>query len=775
MGRRWLLGTLVTVSGAAALAWEVLWQIQTALALGASAHGAALTLAATMGGMSLGAYVMGRYAREWPGARALRAYGISQVCIGCLGWLLVPTFRALEIFDDRFFSQSPGSVIAVVWIGSLLTVALPATAMGATLPLIGNGARALGAPLSRLYGLNTLGAAGGAVAASFLLIPSLGVTGASHAIAAANLAIGALALFMLGTGAAEADLPNAALESASPRPVLPLSAAVAIAAATGWATFTLEIAWFRAMISAFKATSDAFAVLLATVLLALGAAAALVPRFRRARWTVDRFLAAAGVAVLLCTPVVERFDLLTGGRDEQPLRLIARWFGLAAFSIGPPVFLLGVALPWLLDERKNAREWGLVYGVNTLAAVAGALGGGWLLLPQLGVARTAWLAAGGVLGVALWRAPAAQRARIVLAGALALLIAVTLESRLGVDRAQLGIREGPFRPTRVLASFDAPDATYAAVETAGGHRLLIINGFMTSVQFGTATDAHDPTHYMRWMGHLPMLLHPNPQRALVICFGIGLTANAVRREQPAALDVVDLSRKVFDMAHLFPANEDVLSDPRVRAFVMDGRAFVRRKTNTYEVITLEPMPPNFAGTNALYSREFYEACRRRLTPDGICAQWLPLHLAPVASSRAIARTFQAVFPNVMLWIDPLSGTGILVGTADLSRPIGETLPGYARVGIERSLTEAGVRAAFQLNSTQLAQFAASGRIISDDNQLLSFGRGVLDSHRHLRRIRRENMDALEAVAGRREFDGAPVLGRPQTSSPLPSSNPRSLP
>lgn len=775
MGRRRLLAILVTASGAAALAWEVIWQIQTSLALGVSAHGAALTLAATMGGMSLGAVAMGRLSRVESGARALRAFGVLQALIGGIGCLQVYGFRALRAFDDLFFAHAPGGVATAVWIGSLLSVGLPAAAMGATLPLIGTGARTLGVPLSRLYGLNTLGAAGGAVLASFVVIPSLGIAGASYALASVNLTIGALALFALGTDNAAAE-PDAAAPSplAAPEPARSLATAAAIAAATGWATFTLEVAWFRAMISAFKATSDAFAVLLAVVLLALGAAAAAVPRLRRSRASVEGFLAAGGVAVLLCTPIIERFDWLASGRDDQPFRLLARWFGLAAMTLGPPVFLLGVTLPWMLDERKRARDWGLVYGVNTLAAVGGALSAGWVLMPFLGVARTAWLAGGLAIGVAAVHTTGAPRTRIVLAGALALLAAAAFESRLGVERAQLGIRDGPFRPTRVLASFDAPDATYAAVETAGGHRLLVINGFMTSVQFGTATESQDPTHYMRWMGHLPMVLHPNPRRALVICFGIGLTANAVRREQPAALDVVDLSRRVFDMADLFPVNEGVLRDPRVRAFVMDGRAFVRRTTNTYEVITLEPMPPNFAGTNALYSREFYEACRRRLSPDGICAQWLPLHLTPVESSRDIVRTFLAVFPNALLWIDPLSGTGILAGSADPRVPIGAQMPGFSRPGIERSLTEAQTRAAFQLNAAELAVFSADGRIINDDNQRLAFGRAVRSSHRHLRRIRRENLLAIEAAAGRREFDEqpAPVADFAPTSI-IPT--PRSLP
>ena len=156
------------------------------------------------------------------------------------------------------------------------------------------------------------------------------------------------------------------------------------------------------------------------------------------------------------------------------------------------------------------------------------------------------------------------------------------------------------------------------------------------------------------MGSLPMLLHPDPERALVICFGTGQTANALRQENPEELDIVDLNRAVFDMAPFFDINEDVLNDPRVSAIVMDGRAWLRRTDRLYDVITLEPMPPNFAGVNSLYSREFYEIMADRLRPNGVVAQWLPFHLVTVHHATSVVATFRAVFPDAVLWIDPVT-------------------------------------------------------------------------------------------------------------------------
>ena len=130
-------------------------------------------------------------------------------------------------------------------------------------------------------------------------------------------------------------------------------------------------------------------------------------------------------------------------------------------------------------------------------------------------------------------------------------------------------------------------------------------------------------HYMDWMGRLPMILHPSPQKALVICFGTGQTANAVRLEGSRHLDIVDVNPAVFGMAHLFSKNQNILEDPGTHRVVMDGRAYLRRTTRNYDVVTLEPMPPTFAGSNALYSLEFYLLIKSRLNDGGVAAQWLP--------------------------------------------------------------------------------------------------------------------------------------------------------
>jgi predicted membrane-bound spermidine synthase len=270
----------------------------------------------------------------------------------------------------------------------------------------------------------------------------------------------------------------------------------------------------------------------------------------------------------------------------------------------------------------------------------------------------------------------------------------------------------------VLAYKEGPESTVSVIETYQGVRELIIDGC-------PAASEQRGANYMQWMGTLPMIANDNPKRALVICFGTGQTARAVRDASPEHLDVVDISPEVFSLAGYFSSNGDVLSDTRVRSVVMDGRAWLRRNTEKYDVVTLEPMPPYFATSNALYSREFYDLVASRLNPGGTVAQWVPYHMLPPFYAVSITKTFAAVFPNAILWVDKVGGTGVLLGRYENDgRPW--RWPGLGGFAAGDRELESNVRDYVALRPSNVAAYSDLGQIITDDNQLLSFGNPQAD-------------------------------------------------
>lgn len=740
VGRRLSALALVAFAGGAALSWEVLWQHHATLAIGASARGAAVTLAATMAGMAVGAILAPRMLRTRIGdLPALHIYALLEVVIGVAGLALPAAFAAVGALDVAVYRAAPALAPWVELAAIFAVIAPPTMAMGATVPVFGRMAVARDVPLSRLYGINTAGAALGTLVLAFFIIGALGIHLTIQFVACVNLFVAVLAWWMgRGDPGGNVDVP---LSDAPPGAGAPRSGtieasgavAIAIVALTGAATFALEVAWFRAVRAAFHATTDSFALVLAAVLIALSMGARIAPALQRRGISIGSMLAVAGALILLATPVVERFDMIDLPSSTWIEMAVSR-FALTMVTLGPAMVALGSVLPRLLDAASTSREHARLYATNTMAAVVGSMLAAWWWLPSFGFAATAWGVGAlvGAVGVARMVGTARIGAAVVVAVSLG--VAIAGFSGAGTTRAlDPSAEEG-----QTLVAWDeGPDSTVAVVDNPRWGRVLVIDGFYATAETATA-------HYMRWMGHLPAILHEGPRQALVICFGTGQTANAVRKEGVERLDIVDISDAVFGMAHHFDQNEGVLEDERVHPIVMDGRAWMARTDRMYDLVTLEPMPPNHAGVNSLYSVEFYEHVQTRLNPGGTVAQWLPLHLVTPRHSSAIAAAFVEVFPNAMLWIDPVDQTGILVGRAD-DVPIEASWPGFDRLD-ERSLTRDEVEAAVILSGRSLARYAALSEPVTDDNQMLAWLTPEDRRQKRLRRLHAQNLIIIADVA-----------------------------
>lgn len=368
---------LVLLSGMAALVWEVLWQVKSSLALGVSAWGTALTLAVTMGGMSIGALAMGALLKNRTLQKPERLYAGLEWVIGLSGLCLGAMFSLVEKIDGDIYSHYSGAAPLIYSLGIALTIGVPTIAMGATLPVLGLISQRWNASLAIIYGLNTLGAAAGTLLAAFLFIPLLGISNTIFVIAALNIVVGILAWVFSSHAPVETVEKTQERETLASR--YPFGTALAVVFVTGFATFALEVAWFRSLRAAFMSTTDAFAIMLSCVLIALGTGPSLIRGLKKNNANLGVILALSGILILAVTPIIERFDLFMPIEATSAAMLFLRWFFLTLWVIFAPVLLLGVALPWLLEGQDSPRKWSLLYGTNTFAAIVGALAAGWIL------------------------------------------------------------------------------------------------------------------------------------------------------------------------------------------------------------------------------------------------------------------------------------------------------------------------------------------------------------------------------------------------------------
>src|SRR6185503_4275826 len=206
--------------------------------------------------------------------------------------------------------------------------------------------------------------------------------------------------------------------------------------------------------------------------------------------------------------------------------------------------------------------------------------------------------------------------------------------------------------------------------------------------------------YMGLFAWLPLALHAQPQRALLISYGAGNTARALLDERELKeLTIVDVSPEIIAASRTLHPVDDPLTDPRVRLVVEDGRYFLRSRTETFDIITGEPPPPMMAGVVNLYTREYFAALAARLAPGGLATYWLPVHQFEARGARAVVRAFCEAFPDCTLW----AGSGyhwILMGGRENAR--GGGIERVARLwrnsGTGQRLVASGLEHAGQLGA-----------------------------------------------------------------------------
>jgi spermidine synthase len=241
-----------------------------------------------------------------------------------------------------------------------------------------------------------------------------------------------------------------------------------------------------------------------------------------------------------------------------------------------------------------------------------------------------------------------------------------------------------------------------------------------------ANDSAEMVRYHRLIGHLPMVLHPDPRRALVIGLGGGATPGAVAQHPDVAAVCVELSPSVIGGARYFAhVNEDALSQPNLEMRVDDGRNHLLLTRDRYDVITADVILPHHAGAGNLYSVEYYRLCYNALAPGGLMCQWVSQ--SSRTEYRLMLRTFLRAFPHVTLW----TGGTLLIGS---NQPI--TL---SRAAIAARFRDARARASLAAvglhdvedvlqqytgNRDEIAAYAGDGRMISDDWPLIEFYRAL---------------------------------------------------
>jgi len=637
---RRVLFVLFFLSGFCSLVYQVVWTRMAFAAFGIITPVLSVVLSVYMLGLAAGSWLGGRFVGRWAKQTSLPAivfYALAELMTG-LGAFIVPKLFAggerLLLWTGQTNSTGYLLLSAVVLGCSILPWCL---CMGATFPLVmaylrerGEGATG---NFSFLYVANVVGAVAGTFFTAVVLVEVFGFHNTLRIAATGNFVIAVIAgglgweqrASATKARAADADEP---LHSVSLPDGVSSRLSKWILFSTGFCAMAMEVVWTRAFSPVLKTQVYSFAL---TVFTYLGATAAgsLCYRYQLKRHAPFRIatliillVLATGLPGVICDPRIVHMDSLAIVYISGAIVVLA--------SIIPFCAVLGYLTPGLIDGYAGGdpRRAGEAYALNVLGCILGPLFACYVLLPWVSERCAMMLLGLPSLGFYLfvWGSLRAWQRLVSGLSVVGLTVYLLFFAN---DFQDMVSRESK----RIEVRRDYAASVISADDRG---KVLLVNGIgMTKL-----------TPITKFMVHLPLAFHKTPpESALIICFGMGTTYRSALSWDinTTTVELVPSVTKAFGFYHADAA--EILNNPKGHIVIDDGRRFLCRTRQKYDVIVIDPPPPvEAAGSSLLYSTEFYSLAKQHLNPHGILATWFPG--GERLTAQAIVRSLYGSFPHV---------------------------------------------------------------------------------------------------------------------------------
>lgn len=791
-----ILLLIFTASGFSGLIYQSIWSQYLGLYLGHAAYAQALVLAIFMGGMALGSWFTSKRTVQW--RNLILGYAIIEAIIGVIALVFHTVFdSSLTLAYDYVIPSlsSPFLVYVWKWFSAALLILPQSILLGMTFPLLSGGyiRRTQGQDgqvLSGLYFTNSIGAAVGALASTFLLLPKLGLPGAVAVAGWINLLVAAVAWGVSRTGGThperksnEDSTLSTVTKTFNPQFVL-IAAFI-----TGASSFIYEIGWVRMLNLALGTTLHSFEIMLSSFIAGLAFGGLWI---RRRIDRLERPLRAAGFAQLLMglavvvslslyNSVFEWVGLLYTGLSTSEGAYSMYNLGSAVIAMivmMPAAFFAGMTLPLftlaLLKEGHGEASIGKVYAMNTLGAIAGVFLAIHLLIPIFGLKIAMLIAALAdlVLAIALLRQFFRRPFKWDYPLAIASTAAAVIATLVFINFDYLLISSGVFRHGRtdlqgsnnLIFYKDGKTASISVTTSKIGHVSIATNGKVDGaarITDDTHFSADEPT--MVLAAALPLAYADAPKKAAVIGFGTGLSTHTMLADPSLeVIDTIEIENAIVQGARAFgERNIRAYSDPRSKLHIEDAKSFFSSQQVKYDIILSEPSNPWVSGVGALFSKEFYEFIPNYLDDNGILVQWIQLY---EINDELVTSMLQGLLPNFDHVEAFMSNDGDMIMLARNGKPLaGPVRDVFAIEALKGDLEQIGFEVQERLtfrhlaNKDVLQSYAAMSEIETNSDYL-----PVLSLNAPRTRFMRRSADLAKMLS----VPELPLLDVLEVSSPL---------
>ena len=430
-----------------------------------------------------------------------------------------------------------------------------------------------------------------------------------------------------------------------------------LAFAGGITSLGLEICAARLLAPFFGASTYIWGAIIGLVLLYLSAG------YYLGGWAGDRWpqprvlyrLAAIASALVLLIPLVSRPVLLVSESllDSQGVGAFVGALIAVILLFAPAVITLGMISPYVIRLKVDSvagagRTAGLVYSLSTAGSILGAFLPAFWWIPTFGTRATIYGLGLLLLVVSIGGMATVGAHRTKSTASLCLLPLV------GLVIPFSGIR--PVHGGSLITEAET-EYGYVQVVQSGSERQMIVNeGY-------TESSVYDPgqvltRRYWDYFTLAPMYAHANwagqkPERVLIIGLAGGTSARQLTAAYGAIpIDGVEIDPKVVDLGRQYFG----MTEPNLRVIVSDGRYALAHEQQRYDLILVDAYFRHYIPFH-LTTREFFAACRDRLTPHGVVA----VNVANQRLMPGITGTMRDVFPGVQQETVPGTANHVVFG------------------------------------------------------------------------------------------------------------------
>jgi spermidine synthase len=667
---KYLFILIFILSGYTGLTYEILWQKQLFLILGADAKAVVAILTSFFLGIALGGKVADYLLLKY---NAIKLYISLEILI--TAWALLHPI-ILEFIEYIYLAASPNSFtdtnFTLRFIFSTLSF-LPATmAMGATIPAMSkilsseneNG-------VSLAYSSNIFGGLCGIIISNLILLPHFGISTTIHIAIIINCILISIALLLSKRITLTNDQNN---KIDNPNTKFYIAFGI-----SGFVSMASEILWFRTIGILTTNGHTTFSLILATYLIGFFIGSYVVFPLLKKYFNKENLLLMlvflVSVSIIITLPslkispiILEKLVIIPSASFivSKISIFIAEFFPIISLVLIPTIFM-GAVFPAFSQFTTNL---GSLYFYGNIGSMLGVLFMGFISIPFFGLINSFGLLI-LISIIALYCIPISKNKKYhIYSLGLIISVAFYIFNSPPIIKNNFELRKinGIYHEFKNEIPIDK---ILRYKEGLSG--TVIVREFQNSVDNRTifideqnvAATSSSAAVDSKMLAHIPLMLHPNPQNALSIGFGSGGTSWSLTR-YPIKAFTVEIEPEVIKSSYLFPQYTDVLTNPNFNIILNDARDFLKTTKLNFDAISTDVTNLQYKQNPNLYTVEYFELMKSRLTKDGIACAWIPITSITNTELKILLNTFLKVFPNSTFWYmhQIYTNFGILIGTKD---------------------------------------------------------------------------------------------------------------